>query len=109
MLRAALPPLRELALGGTAVGTGLNAPAGFDRLVAEKLSLLTGKDFVPSPNKYRALPSLDGLVFAHGAMKALAADLMKLANDVRWRSRFPPMSRAPLLCRARSIQHSASR
>lgn len=84
MLRAALPPLRELALGGTAVGTGLNAPAGFDRLAAEKLSLLTGKDFVPSPNKYRALTSLDGLVFAHGAMKALAADLMKLANDVRW-------------------------
>ena len=83
MLLAALPPLRELALGGTAVGTGLNAPAGFDLLVAEKLSELTGSSFKTAQNKFHALTSLDELVFAHGALKALAADLMKLANDVR--------------------------
>ncbi len=83
MLCAALPPLKELALGGTAVGTGLNAPDGFDALAAKKLSELTGTDFCPAPNKFHALTSLDELVFAHGAMKALAADLMKLANDVR--------------------------
>ena len=83
MLCAALPPLCELALGGTAVGTGLNAPGGFDTLAAEKLSELTGKTFLTAPNKFHALTSLDELVFAHGAMKALAADLMKIANDVR--------------------------
>lgn len=83
MLLAALPPLKELALGGTAVGTGLNAPTGFDALVAEKLSALTDMDFSSAPNKFHALTSLDELVFAHGAMKALAADLMKIANDVR--------------------------
>ena len=84
MLLSALPPLRELALGGTAVGTGLNAPVGFDRAAAETLADLTGKDFVTAPNKFHALTSLDELVFAHGAMKALAADMMKLANDVRF-------------------------
>ena len=83
MLLASLPPLKELALGGTAVGTGLNAPAGFDSLVAEKLSALTETAFSSAPNKFHALTSLDELVFAHGAMKALAADLMKIANDVR--------------------------
>ena len=83
MLTASLPPLKELALGGTAVGTGLNAPAGFDAMVAEKLSELTGMAFRSAPNKFHALTSLDELVFAHGAMKALAADLMKIANDVR--------------------------
>ncbi len=83
MLLAALPPLKELALGGTAVGTGLNAPAGFDVLVAEKLSALTGTAFCTAQNKFHALTSLDELVFAHGAMKALAADLMKISNDVR--------------------------
>ena len=83
MLLSSLPPLKELALGGTAVGTGLNAPAGFDTLVAEKLSALTGMDFKTAPNKFHALTSLDELVFAHGAIKALAADLMKMANDVR--------------------------
>jgi len=83
LLLAALPPLRELALGGTAVGTGLNAPLGFDALAAKKLSALTDKEFVPAPNKFHALTSLDELVFAHGAIKALAADLMKIANDVR--------------------------
>ena len=84
LLRAALPPLHELALGGTAVGTGLNAPAGFDTAVAEEVAALTGKPFVTAPNKFHALTSKDELVFAHGALKALAADLMKIANDVRW-------------------------
>ena len=84
LIRAALPPLHELALGGTAVGTGLNAPAGFDTAVAEEVAALTGKPFVTAPNKFHALTSKDELVFAHGALKALAADLMKMANDVRW-------------------------
>ena len=79
-----LDPLRELALGGTAVGTGLNAPKGFDTLVAQKITALTGKKFVTAPNKFHALTSKDELVFAHGALKALAADLMKIANDIRW-------------------------
>ena len=84
LILASLPPLKELALGGTAVGTGLNAPKGFDVGVAEALSRLTGKDFVTAPNKFHALTSKDELVFAHGALKALAADLMKIANDIRW-------------------------
>ena len=84
MLERALSPLRELALGGTAVGTGLNAPEGFDKLAAQELSRLCGTDFIPAPNKFHALTSLDDLVFAHGALKALAADLMKIANDIRW-------------------------
>ena len=84
LLEAALPGLKELALGGTAVGTGLNAPAGFDTAVAAAVSELTGKDFVTAPNKFHALTSKDELVFAHGALKALAADLMKIANDIRW-------------------------
>ena len=84
LIRSALPPLHELALGGTAVGTGLNAPKGFDTAVAQAVSGLTGKPFVTAPNKFHALTSKDELVFAHGALKALAADLMKMANDVRW-------------------------
>ena len=84
MLHLALPELKELALGGTAVGTGLNAPKGFDRLVAEKISALTGREFRTAENKFHALTSKDELVFAHGALKALAADMMKIANDVRW-------------------------
>ena len=76
--------LCELALGGTAVGTGLNAPAGFDVLVAKKISDLTGKPFSTAENKFHALTSRGELVFSHGAMKALAADLFKIANDVRW-------------------------
>ena len=83
LLVSALPYLKELALGGTAVGTGLNAPRGFDSAVAKAVSELTGKDFVTAPNKFHALTSKDELVFAHGALKALAADLMKIANDVR--------------------------
>ena len=76
--------MKELALGGTAVGTGLNAPRGFDVKVAEELSSLTGKRFITAPNKFHALTSKDEIVFAHGGVKALAADLLKIANDVRW-------------------------
>lgn len=76
--------LKELALGGTAVGTGLNAPKGFGEAVAEEISLLTGRRFVSAPNKFHSLTSKDEIVYAHGALKALAADLMKIANDVRW-------------------------
>ena len=84
MLLLSLDGLRELALGGTAVGTGLNAPDGFDRAVAAAVADLTGKPFVTAPNKFHALTSRDELVFAHGAVKALACDMMKIANDVRW-------------------------
>ena len=84
LLKLAVGPLHELALGGTAVGTGLNAPAGFDIKVAEKVAALTGKPFITAGNKFHALTSKDELVFAHGAIKAVAADMMKIANDVRW-------------------------
>ncbi|MEN9397691.1 MAG: class fumarate hydratase [Pseudomonadota bacterium] len=83
-VRAALPHLCELALGGTAVGTGLNAPKGYAQLAAAELARLTGLPFVTAPNKFEALASCDALVHAHGALKTLAASLMKLANDVRW-------------------------
>ncbi|MBR2322809.1 MAG: class II fumarate hydratase [Clostridia bacterium] len=89
MLELALPGLKELALGGTAVGTGLNAPKGFDVAVAEEVSNLTGKKFITAQNKFHALTAKDELVFAHGALKALACDLMKIANDVRWLSSGP--------------------
>ena len=84
LLKSALVPLHELALGGTAVGTGLNAPKGFDVLVAKKVAELTGKEFVTAGNKFHALTSKDEIVFAHGAIKATACDMMKIANDVRW-------------------------
>ena len=84
MLLAAVEELKELALGGTAVGTGLNAPKGFAEKSAEAISQLTGKKFVTAPNKFHSLTSKDEIVFAHGALKALAADMMKIANDVRW-------------------------
>ena len=84
LIELSLPGLKELALGGTAVGTGLNAPKGFDTAVADAVSELTGKRFATAPNKFHALTSKDELVFAHGALKALAADMMKIANDVRW-------------------------
>lgn len=84
MLQLSLPGLRELALGGTAVGTGLNAPKGFDLEVAKAVSELTHKDFKTADNKFHSLSSKDELVFAHGALKALAANLMKIANDIRW-------------------------
>ncbi len=83
-IRAALPHLCELALGGTAVGTGLNAPKGFASLAAAELARLTGLPFVTAPNKFEALATCDALVHAHGALKTLAASLMKMANDVRW-------------------------
>lgn len=84
LLKLAVKPLHELALGGTAVGTGLNAPKGFSELVAAKVAALTGKAFVTAPNKFHALTSKDELVFAHGAIKATACDMLKIANDVRW-------------------------
>ena len=84
LIKVAIKPLLELAIGGTAVGTGLNAPKGFDNLVAKNLSTLIGKKFKSSTNKFHALSSKDELVFAHGAIKALACDMMKIANDVRW-------------------------
>lgn len=84
MLTQSLAGVRKLALGGTAVGTGLNAPQGFAELSAQKISEITGKPFETAPNKFHALTAKDALVFCHGAMKALAADLMKIANDIRW-------------------------
>ncbi len=83
-LGAALPHVCELALGGTAVGTGLNAPAGFAEQAAAELARLTGLPLVTAPNKFEVLASCDALVHAHGALKTLAASLMKIANDVRW-------------------------
>lgn len=83
-IELSLGGLKELALGGTAVGTGLNAPEGFDEEVARQVSEITGKRFVTAENKYHSLTSKDALVFTHGAMKALACNLMKIANDVRW-------------------------
>ena len=84
LLLLAVKPARGLARGGTAVGTGLNTPKGFDTAVAAEIAKLTGKDFKTAENKFHALTSKDEIVFAHGALKALAADMMKIANDVRW-------------------------
>lgn len=84
MLELSLKPLYGLALGGTAVGTGLNAPKGFAERAAQEIALLTGKPFITEPNKFHALTSKDELVFAHGAVKGLACDMLKIANDVRW-------------------------
>ena len=84
LLLLAVKPLKALALGGTAVGTGLNTPKGFDTAVAAEIAKRTGKDFKTAENKFHALTSKDEIVFAHGALKALAADMMKIANDVRW-------------------------
>lgn len=83
MIKTSSAELCSLALGGTAVGTGLNAPSGFDRLAAQKIAVLTSIPFVSDDNKFHSLTSKDELVFAHGALKALAADLWKIANDVR--------------------------
>lgn len=79
-----LPDLYELALGGTAVGTGLNAPVGFDKRVAEEISKATDLPFVTAPNKFAALASHDAMVMASGALRTLACSLMKIANDIRW-------------------------
>ena len=83
-IQAVLPGLYELAIGGTAVGTGLNTHPKFSETVAKKLQKITGLPFVSAPNKFEALAAHDAIVFAHGALKTLAASLMKLANDVRW-------------------------
>ncbi len=83
-IEATLPGLYELALGGTAVGTGLNAPPGFAEAVAKQIAELTGLPFVSAPNKFAALAAHDALVMAHGALKTLACSLMKIANDIRW-------------------------
>ena len=96
LLALALSPLKELALGGTAVGTGLNAPTGFDDAVAAAVSQLTGKAFRTAANKFHALTSKDELVFAHGALKALACDLMKIANDIRWLASGPRLGLAEI-------------
>ena len=84
LIQRSIAPLYELALGGTAVGTGLNTPKGFDVGVAAQVADITGKPFITASNKFHALTSKDELVFAHGAVKALACDMMKIANDVRW-------------------------
>ena len=89
MLSLSLNNLHKLAICGTAVGTGINAPKGFDEAVCRHLSEETGVTFVPDPNKFHALTSKDACVFAHGALKGLAADLMKIANDVRWMASGP--------------------
>lgn len=89
MLKASLPGLKELALGGTAVGTGLNAPKGFDVEAAKVISELTGREFITAGNKFHALSAKDDITFAHGGLKALAADMMKIANDIRWLSSGP--------------------
>jgi len=96
-LHAALPHLCELALGGTAVGTGLNAPAGFAEQSAAELARLTGLPLVTAPNKFEALASCDALVHAHGALKTLAVSLMKSANDVRWLASGPRSGLGELL------------
>ncbi|TQR31386.1 class II fumarate hydratase [Campylobacter sp. MIT 99-7217] len=93
---ASLPSLRELAIGGTAVGTGLNAPLNFSEEVSSELSKLTGVNFVSSPNKFHALTSHDAITFTHGAMKGLAANLMKIANDIRWLASGPRCGLAEL-------------
>ena len=89
MIENSLEPLKKLALGATAVGTGLNAPKGYDVAVAKEIADLTGIDFKTQENKFHALTSKDELVFAHGALKALASDLLKIANDIRWLSSGP--------------------
>ena len=88
-IESTLPFIKKLALGATAVGTGLNAPKGFDTLVAKNISNLTGKDFVTDSNKFHALTSKSELAFVHGALSSLSGDLMKIANDIRWLSSGP--------------------
>ena len=92
LIRAAIKPLYSLALGATAVGTGLNAPKGFDKEVAKEVAEITNEPFETAENKFHALTSRDELVFAHAAVKALACDLMKIANDIRWLASGPRCS-----------------
>lgn len=89
MIEKALSPVKALTIGATAVGTGLNAPKGFDKLVCDKISSITGIEFSPMENKFHGLSSKSELVFLHGALKSLASDLMKIANDIRWLSSGP--------------------
>ncbi len=89
LITFSIAPLLELSLGATAVGTGLNAPKGFDVLVASEIAKLTNHHFITAKNKFHSLTSKDEIVFAHGAVKSLACDLMKIANDVRWLSSGP--------------------
>jgi len=96
-LEAALPHLYELALGGTAVGTGLNAPRGYDVKVAKQIAELTGLPFVTAPNKFESLASKDAFVQGHGALKGLAASLNKIANDIRWLASGPRAGLGELL------------
>ena len=84
LILSAISPLLALAIGGTAVGTGLNAKEGFDKLAAEQISRLTGENFYADANKFRQLSHKSEICFAHGALKTLACDLMKIANDIRW-------------------------
>jgi len=92
MILSSLDYLRDLGLGGTATGTGLNAAVGFDVEVAAQIAAITGKNFKTAPNKFHSLTSKDELVFAHGALKALAADLLKIVNDIRWLAAGPRCS-----------------
>jgi len=92
-----IPKLRQLALGGTAVGTGLNAPVGYDLKVAAKISELTGLQFVTAPNKFEALAAHDAMVMTSGALKTVAASLMKIANDIRWLGSGPRCGLAELI------------
>jgi fumarate hydratase class II len=88
-IRRAIPPLHELAIGGTAVGTGLNAPARFGEVAARKIAEETGRPFVSAPNKFAALSAHDAMANASGAIRTLAGALMKIANDVRWHASGP--------------------
>ncbi len=116
-IEASQPHLAELALGGTAVGTGLNTHPEYAVRVAAELASLSGQPFVTAPNKFEALATVDALVHAHGALKGLAASLMKIANDVRWLASGPAAalvkspsrktSQGHRLCRARLTQPSA--
>ena len=106
---ATLPGLYELALGGTAVGTGLNTHPEFAARAAAKIAALTGKPFVSAPNKFEALAGHDALVFAHGALKTLACSLMKIANDVRWLASGPRAGLGEISYsgeRARQLHHA---
>ncbi len=84
MIETSVESMKELAIGGTAVGTGLNAPTGFGDKVAEEISKAVSTEFISAKNKFHSLTSYDEVVYVHGAVKALAADIMKIANDVRW-------------------------
>ncbi len=83
-IRQTMPKLMELAQGGTAVGTGLNAPKGFDKMVAERIAAITGMKFTTAPNKFEALAAHDAMVFSHGAINTVAASMFKIANDIRY-------------------------